>query len=204
MMLPCGDPRDPAGLEAGIREIADAAGMPLILYLKSEDGFGSDKERRARCGRPADATTASRSRSSTRSSATIRGTTRISTACCGASIARASSAAWASGRRSCTCATSACRASRPAPAASRSALCSALFAACRATGLDARRSDPQPVHAARGPARRVGTGARAAPRDRARRHRAGRAHSAVRLTARRDADRSSWRRSPARCASATA
>jgi dihydrodipicolinate synthase/N-acetylneuraminate lyase len=44
MMLPCGDPRDPAGLEAGIREIADAAGMPLILYLKSEDGFGSDKE----------------------------------------------------------------------------------------------------------------------------------------------------------------
>jgi dihydrodipicolinate synthase/N-acetylneuraminate lyase len=44
MMLPCGDPRDPAGLEAGIREIADAAGMPLILYLKSEDGFGTDKE----------------------------------------------------------------------------------------------------------------------------------------------------------------
>jgi dihydrodipicolinate synthase/N-acetylneuraminate lyase len=44
MMLPCGDPRDPAGLEAGVREIADAAGMPLILYLKSEDGFGTDKE----------------------------------------------------------------------------------------------------------------------------------------------------------------
>ena len=42
MMLPCGDPRDAAGLEAGIREIADAAGMPLIVYLKSEDGFGSD------------------------------------------------------------------------------------------------------------------------------------------------------------------
>src|SRR5688572_17878591 len=44
MMLPCGDPRDPAGLEAGVREIADAAGIPLILYLKSEDGFGTDKE----------------------------------------------------------------------------------------------------------------------------------------------------------------
>ena len=44
MMLPCGDPRDAGGLEAGIREIADAAGMPLILYLKSEDGFGSDKD----------------------------------------------------------------------------------------------------------------------------------------------------------------
>ena len=42
MVLPCGDPRDAAGLEAGIREIADAAGMPLILYLKSEDGFGAD------------------------------------------------------------------------------------------------------------------------------------------------------------------
>ena len=44
MMLPCGDPRDPAGLERGVREIADAAGMPLILYLKSEDGFGTDTE----------------------------------------------------------------------------------------------------------------------------------------------------------------
>src|SRR5258706_6549230 len=45
MMLPCGDPRDPLGMEAGLREIAEAAGMPLIVYLKSEDGFGSDKER---------------------------------------------------------------------------------------------------------------------------------------------------------------
>jgi dihydrodipicolinate synthase/N-acetylneuraminate lyase len=43
MMLPCGDPRDAAGMEAGIREIADAVGLPLIVYLKSEDGFGSDK-----------------------------------------------------------------------------------------------------------------------------------------------------------------
>ena len=44
MVLPCGDPRDAAGMETGVREIADAAGIPLILYLKSEDGFGSEKE----------------------------------------------------------------------------------------------------------------------------------------------------------------
>jgi 4-hydroxy-tetrahydrodipicolinate synthase len=44
MVLPCGDPRDPSGMEAGLREIADAAGLPLILYLKSEDGFGAAKE----------------------------------------------------------------------------------------------------------------------------------------------------------------
>ena len=44
MMLPCGDPRDARGMETGLREIAEAAGMPLVLYLKSEDGFGSDKD----------------------------------------------------------------------------------------------------------------------------------------------------------------
>jgi dihydrodipicolinate synthase/N-acetylneuraminate lyase len=44
MALPCGDPRDAAGLEAGLREIAAAADTKLILYLKSEDGFGSDLE----------------------------------------------------------------------------------------------------------------------------------------------------------------
>jgi dihydrodipicolinate synthase/N-acetylneuraminate lyase len=42
MVLPCSDPRDALGMEAGIREIADAAGLPIIVYLKSEDGFGSD------------------------------------------------------------------------------------------------------------------------------------------------------------------
>jgi dihydrodipicolinate synthase/N-acetylneuraminate lyase len=45
MMLPCGDPRDAAGMEAGLREVADACGVPLILYLKSEDGFGGDLDR---------------------------------------------------------------------------------------------------------------------------------------------------------------
>ena len=44
MMLPCSDPRDARGIEAGLREIADAAGLPLILYLKSEDALGSDRE----------------------------------------------------------------------------------------------------------------------------------------------------------------
>lgn len=44
MMLPCADPRDAAGLEQGLRDIADAAGMPLILYLKEEHNFGSNQE----------------------------------------------------------------------------------------------------------------------------------------------------------------
>jgi dihydrodipicolinate synthase/N-acetylneuraminate lyase len=44
MVLPCNDPRDARGMEAGLREIADACGVPLILYLKSEDGFGTDKD----------------------------------------------------------------------------------------------------------------------------------------------------------------
>lgn len=43
MVLPCGDPRDAAGLEAGLREVADAAGLGLLLYLKDEGGFGADK-----------------------------------------------------------------------------------------------------------------------------------------------------------------
>lgn len=44
MALPSGDPRDAAGLERGLREVADAAGMPLVLYLKGEDNLGADKE----------------------------------------------------------------------------------------------------------------------------------------------------------------
>ena len=42
MALPCNDPRDAAGLEAGLRAIADAAGMGLTLYLKQETSFGAD------------------------------------------------------------------------------------------------------------------------------------------------------------------
>jgi dihydrodipicolinate synthase/N-acetylneuraminate lyase len=44
MALPCADPRDAAGLEAGLREVADVAGLGLILYLKTEESFGSDLE----------------------------------------------------------------------------------------------------------------------------------------------------------------
>lgn len=44
MMLPCADPRDAAGLERGIREVAERAGIPLILYLKDLGNFGSDLE----------------------------------------------------------------------------------------------------------------------------------------------------------------
>lgn len=44
MHLPCGDPRDAKGLEQGLREISNAASTPLILYLKEENNFGSDKE----------------------------------------------------------------------------------------------------------------------------------------------------------------
>jgi dihydrodipicolinate synthase/N-acetylneuraminate lyase len=43
MALPCSDPRDAAGLEAGLREFADAAGVGLILYLKEEGSFGTDR-----------------------------------------------------------------------------------------------------------------------------------------------------------------
>jgi dihydrodipicolinate synthase/N-acetylneuraminate lyase len=42
MALPCADPRDAAGLEAGLREVADAAGVPLVVYLKDEPNFGAD------------------------------------------------------------------------------------------------------------------------------------------------------------------
>jgi dihydrodipicolinate synthase/N-acetylneuraminate lyase len=44
MILPCGDPRDAAGLERGYREVADAAAIRLIVYLKDENNFGSDRE----------------------------------------------------------------------------------------------------------------------------------------------------------------
>ena len=44
MALPCADPRDADGLEVGLREIAESADTPLILYLKEENNFGSDKE----------------------------------------------------------------------------------------------------------------------------------------------------------------
>lgn len=44
MMLPCGDPRDAAGLERGYREFAEAAQTPLIVYLKDENNFGPNQQ----------------------------------------------------------------------------------------------------------------------------------------------------------------
>ena len=45
MALPCSDPRDAEGVERGLREFTDSAGIPLVIYLKSEDAFGHDRER---------------------------------------------------------------------------------------------------------------------------------------------------------------
>jgi dihydrodipicolinate synthase/N-acetylneuraminate lyase len=43
MTLPCGDPRDAAGLERGLREFAEAANVRLMLYLKDETNMGADR-----------------------------------------------------------------------------------------------------------------------------------------------------------------
>ncbi len=42
MALPCADPRDAKGLEAGLRRFSAAAETPLIVYLKDENNFGGD------------------------------------------------------------------------------------------------------------------------------------------------------------------
>jgi len=44
MILPCSDPRDASGLERGYREIATEADTKLIVYLKEETNFGTDRE----------------------------------------------------------------------------------------------------------------------------------------------------------------
>jgi len=44
MLLPCHDPRDAAGLERGARDIAEATGTPLIIYVKEESDFGADRD----------------------------------------------------------------------------------------------------------------------------------------------------------------
>ena len=44
MMLPCNDPRDAKGIEQGLREVVEAAATKLILYLKEENSFGTDRE----------------------------------------------------------------------------------------------------------------------------------------------------------------
>ena len=42
MALPCADPRDAKGLEAGLRRFSAEAETPLIVYLKDENNFGGD------------------------------------------------------------------------------------------------------------------------------------------------------------------
>ncbi len=42
MTLPCADPRDAAGLEAGLRKFSSEAETPLIVYLKEEHNFGAN------------------------------------------------------------------------------------------------------------------------------------------------------------------
>ena len=42
MTLPCADPRDAAGLEAGLRQFSSEAESPLIVYLKEEHNFGAN------------------------------------------------------------------------------------------------------------------------------------------------------------------
>ena len=44
LLLPCGDPRDAKGMETGIRDLVQATGIPVLLYVKSEDGFGSNRD----------------------------------------------------------------------------------------------------------------------------------------------------------------
>lgn len=38
------DPRDASGIETGLREVSEVAGVPLSLYIKNETNFGADKE----------------------------------------------------------------------------------------------------------------------------------------------------------------
>ncbi len=42
MILPCGDPRDAAGLERGLREFSEASGARLMIYVKEEANMGAD------------------------------------------------------------------------------------------------------------------------------------------------------------------
>src|SRR5271156_3737763 len=42
MILPCGDPRDAAGLERGLREFSEASGSRLMIYVKEETNMGAN------------------------------------------------------------------------------------------------------------------------------------------------------------------
>jgi dihydrodipicolinate synthase/N-acetylneuraminate lyase len=44
LAMPNGNPRDAAGLEAGYREISQACGLPLSLYVKTDTTYGDDRD----------------------------------------------------------------------------------------------------------------------------------------------------------------
>ncbi len=185
-----------------MREIADAAGMPLIIYLKSEDGFGSDQEQSLDAiGRLVDDGVAiaikyAIVRQDPRKDAMLDGLLKR--------VDR---------RRVITG-----MGERPAVVHLRDfqlggmttgsgciapGLCSEFLMACARWQLDDGREPQGRVHAARRRSRRLGSGARASSRNRTRRHRTSRAHSTIRLTAERRAAGANWRRWRAGCGSAT-
>jgi 4-hydroxy-tetrahydrodipicolinate synthase len=45
MVLPCADPRDPAGIGQGLREFVEASGTRFLAYVKEESNLGADLER---------------------------------------------------------------------------------------------------------------------------------------------------------------
>ena len=180
-----------AGLEAGLREIASAAGMSLILYLKSEDGFGSDQE----AGLDAVARLVADGTCVAIKYAVVRKDPAVGSLPGRAPRARRPPPRGQRDRRAAG--------DRPharLPAARlhdrlrlpRPALTSALFAACSRARLGRAPRRCARIPAARGSARRLGPGARAARGARARRRREDGADPAVRDGAR---DATSARRS---------
>jgi dihydrodipicolinate synthase/N-acetylneuraminate lyase len=93
MVLPLAGFTTSEGVEAGLTRIVDAAGIPLTLYIKSENYVDVDTLARLV-------------------------ETTICAACCKACRPRRWCRAWASARRWCTCAISASRPGRPARVAS--------------------------------------------------------------------------------------
>ena len=186
MVLPCNDPRDARGMEAGLREIADACGVPLILYLKSDDGFGANRDAGLDAvGRLVDDGVAIAIKY-----AVVLDDPR------GGSLSRRAPPA-------CGPHSSGQRYGRAARDRSHARLRFAWFhhgvglhrvaslqqpvRRMRPRGLGSCGRTARRVHAARRPERRVGSRARVAPRNRVGRHRADGSDSTLRLAARRAA-----------------
>ena len=204
MLLPCSDPRDARGLEAGVREIADAVAQPLIIYLKSEDGFGSDKEAGLDAiGRLVDEGVAVAIKYAVVLDDPLHDpvSRRDFSA---ASIAVTSSAEWESARRSCTCATLRCPGMTTGSGCIAPHLCSGALRAAHTTAIGralrscVRRSCRSRICATRGVPRASSITRPSSPESR----RAGPIPPYVSALARGGRFRS-WRRSRASCGSAT-